>query len=578
MIVAVSLGEVESERNEAREISRQNAWPGFRCCGSLSASMLHANALLSMSVYLYLSRSRSCTSAVTPMDQPQPPESLAIVGETYATRVVVRVRPIIATEAAVRCLRIHDNDTTISLSAPSSAASAASATTTPHGAGALPRTPRIGSSAISASRVLRTPTRSAPATPGSAKLSSAIAKTPKSTTTASSSTSTAAAQLMARRPRGRLSFSNTNSAILQLSLENDQELERMLGAPPAELTSSSSSSSSSSTTCVVRTFEATSSPELELHSLRHSSFACDANDNTGDLSGSELLLTPKTPARSSDTNDDAWLEGGTDVLPTPQGTREQFVFDRVFREESTQAEVAQEVAPFVEAAVDGYNTAVFTYGYALQAPRPMLTRTLSATLTLMCSFSFSFSFSGNRQTGAGKTHTMLGDVARWQFESGQLRGEEEGIIPRAARHLFQLIESKPDATFDVRCSFVELHRDSFIDLLDGTPVPRFGDSSKLSRPKIEIRQKGSRVFLAGSPSLRTPVKTLGDALRIIADGQQRRRLASTKLNEYSSRSHAILTFYIKSTPIGGSSSSSDALPAIVSHGKLHLVDLAGSEV
>jgi hypothetical protein len=172
------------------------------------------------------------------------------------------------------------------------------------------------------------------------------------------------------------------------------------------------------------------------------------------------------------------------------------------------------------------------------------------------------------QTGAGKTYTMLGNVARWQIaSSGQkmLRGEEEGLIPRAVRHLFQLIDGKADVQYDIRCSFVELHRDAFSDLLDTQEAHK--------RPKIEIRQKGTRVFLAGSASLRTPIKSLQDALRIVADGQQRRKLAATKLNDQSSRSHAILTFYIESRQLAAPIDS-----AADSYGKLHLIDLAGHEV
>jgi hypothetical protein len=49
-----------------------------------------------------------------------------------------------------------------------------------------------------------------------------------------------------------------------------------------------------------------------------------------------------------------------------------------------------------------------------------------------------------------------------------------------------------------------------------------------------------------------------------------RSSAATKMNDRSSRSHAILTFYIESRP-----AASETAP--VTMGKLHLVDLAGSE-
>ena len=56
------------------------------------------------------------------------------------------------------------------------------------------------------------------------------------------------------------------------------------------------------------------------------------------------------------------------------GATNDFKFDRVFGQESTQEAVFDEVKHFVQSALDGYNVSLLAYG----------------------------------QTGAGKTHTMLG--------------------------------------------------------------------------------------------------------------------------------------------------------------------------
>jgi hypothetical protein len=48
-----------------------------------------------------------------------------------------------------------------------------------------------------------------------------------------------------------------------------------------------------------------------------------------------------------------------------------------------------------------------------------------------------------------------------------------GLIPRAVKRMFELIESRSDTVFVVKCSFVELHLDNFNDLLDNENHPSF---------------------------------------------------------------------------------------------------------
>ena len=57
-------------------------------------------------------------------------------------------------------------------------------------------------------------------------------------------------------------------------------------------------------------------------------------------------------------------------------------------------------------------------------------------------------------------------------------------------------------------------------------------------------------------------------MAVIQSGQDRRRVASTKMNDQSSRSHLIITICIEATNLQTQS---------VSKGKLSFVDLAGSE-
>ena len=81
------------------------------------------------------------------------------------------------------------------------------------------------------------------------------------------------------------------------------------------------------------------------------------------------------------------------------------------------------------------------------------------------------------QTGAGKTHTILGGCGA---QPGQLSSEvseltaagatveaSAGLLPAALRHAFQLLTCVPDRTFEVSVSVVEVYNERTSDLLAG---------------------------------------------------------------------------------------------------------------
>ncbi len=51
--------------------------------------------------------------------------------------------------------------------------------------------------------------------------------------------------------------------------------------------------------------------------------------------------------------------------------------------------------------------------------------------------------------------------------------EHPGLIARAVKLIFDLIESRSDTVFVVKCTFVELHLDNFNNLLDHENHPSF---------------------------------------------------------------------------------------------------------
>lgn len=78
----------------------------------------------------------------------------------------------------------------------------------------------------------------------------------------------------------------------------------------------------------------------------------------------------------------------------------------------------------IERVVDGYHSTIFAYG----------------------------------QTGSGKTYTIEGNDT----------AEEEGLIPRSIRKLFQLLEEKNHSERDYKAyiSFIQIYNESIYDLID----------------------------------------------------------------------------------------------------------------
>uniref|UniRef100_A0A1A9ZHG6 Kinesin motor domain-containing protein n=1 Tax=Glossina pallidipes TaxID=7398 RepID=A0A1A9ZHG6_GLOPL len=156
------------------------------------------------------------------------------------------------------------------------------------------------------------------------------------------------------------------------------------------------------------------------------------------------------------------------------------------------------------------------------------------------------------QTGSGKTHTM-GTI----FDG--CLNEHTGVIPRAVYDIFERTRKmKDDFDFVVKCSFVELYQEQLFDLL-----------SNKSREDsvVEIREDRSGIVMVGlTEKIVFSAKETTDCL---ISGSSGRAVASTAMNQQSSRSHAIFTITLEAT-------KKDESRAVTTS-KFHLVDLAGSE-
>ncbi|XP_077515847.1 uncharacterized protein LOC144125913 isoform X2 [Amblyomma americanum] len=205
------------------------------------------------------------------------------------------------------------------------------------------------------------------------------------------------------------------------------------------------------------------------------------------------------------------------VVHTPRGDKE-FTFDRVFLPHHTQEDVFNETNSLVQSAMDGYNVCIFAYG----------------------------------QTGSGKTHTLTG-------VSNTEQPQAEGIAPRAFRRMFELVkENEMKLSFLVTATFLELYNERFVDLLKANSNPE---------ERLEVRKDSSgHTFVPGVTT--EEVSNSAQLCECFVRALRNRRVACTRMNAQSSRSHFVATVQVTST---------NRLNGAVLRGKLSLVDLAGSE-
>lgn len=160
------------------------------------------------------------------------------------------------------------------------------------------------------------------------------------------------------------------------------------------------------------------------------------------------------------------------------------------------------------------------------------------------------------QTGTGKTHTMEG----FKYNS---QDPHRGIIPRCMEEIFAYIENSSNSrtTFMVRAAYLQIYNETVSDLL------------RTDRTGLQIREDRKRgVFVEGLSEW--AVRSPNEIYSLMQKGAMSRATASTKMNDVSSRSHAVFIIIIEQM-LNGEDDDGEAKQIKV--GKLNLVDLAGSE-
>lgn len=275
-----------------------------------------------------------------------------------------------------------------------------------------------------------------------------------------------------------------------------------------------------------------------------------------------LLGSEDDPAKVEYPDADA-LDGNKEMVvhaPTTfsatgkeRNEKHNYAFDRVFGAGTPNRQVFEECRELVQSVVDGYNVSILSYG----------------------------------QTGSGKTFGMSG---------------VDGVIPSSIALLLSEIRRLKEKGWDyiVEASFVEVYNETINDLLGDAKTWDNDDDAKSSKRKDKheihhdpmtgkttVTNLTARtlwpppsdeaswppaaevdVALDAKPEDEASSYTAHAVDKLLETAAKNRRVAATKANERSSRSHSIFMLTLK----GSCEATGES-----SEGILNLVDLAGSE-
>jgi kinesin family member 16B len=136
------------------------------------------------------------------------------------------------------------------------------------------------------------------------------------------------------------------------------------------------------------------------------------------------------------------------------------------------------------------------------------------------------------QTGSGKSYSMMGQPSNL---------EQEGLIPRICKELFERIQSKTNSSnassnvsYRTEVSYLEIYNEKVRDLL------RTSQKNQQGQHNLKVREHPKTGVYVQDLSQHI-VCNYDDIEELINKGNLNRTTASTNMNDVSSRSHAIFT-------------------------------------
>ncbi|XP_068579359.1 kinesin-like protein KIF23 isoform X2 [Cebidichthys violaceus] len=271
----------------------------------------------------------------------------------------------------------------------------------------------------------------------------------------------------------------------------------------------------------------------------------------------------------------------------------QYSFKKVFGVSISQMELFEHVAkPLVDDLIHGKNGLLFTYGVTGSGKTFTMTGSPGQGGLLPRSLDMLFNSIGPYQAKRYvlKTDDKNGIEVQNEVDALLERQKRENMSfpkPSSSRQkldpeIADMIKSEEacktdgvdeDSSYSIFVSYIEIYNNYIYDLLEENQE----DAIKPKPPQSKILREDQNHNMYVSGCMEVEVKSAEEAFQVFWRGQKKRKVANTRLNRESSRSHSVLIVKLAQAPLDadGDNILQDKNQVTVS--QLCLVDLAGSE-
>uniref|UniRef100_A0A3P8PWB0 Kinesin-like protein n=1 Tax=Astatotilapia calliptera TaxID=8154 RepID=A0A3P8PWB0_ASTCA len=286
-----------------------------------------------------------------------------------------------------------------------------------------------------------------------------------------------------------------------------------------------------------------------------------------------------------------------------------YSFKKVFGVSVSQMELFEHVAkPLVDDLIRGKNGLLFTYGVTGSGKTFTMTGSPGQGGLLPRSLDMIFNSIGPYQA---KRYVFKTD----EKNSIEIQTEVDALLERQRRDNNLSVPKTPstrlkadpeiadmikpeetsksdgvddDSSYSVFVSYVEIYNNYIYDLLEetqedaikpkwnggGTPVRQ---NTELIPPQSKILREDQNHIMYVAGCLEVEVKSAEEAFQVFWRGQKKRKVANTRLNRESSRSHSVFIIKLAQAPLDADGDNVLQDKNQISVSQLCLVDLAGSE-
>ncbi|CAI5664073.1 unnamed protein product [Oreochromis niloticus] len=272
----------------------------------------------------------------------------------------------------------------------------------------------------------------------------------------------------------------------------------------------------------------------------------------------------------------------------------QYSFKKVFGVSVSQMELFEHVAkPLVDDLIHGKNGLLFTYGVTGSGKTFTMTGSPGQGGLLPRSLDMIFNSIGPYQAKRYVFKTDEKNGMEIQTEVDALlerqRRDNNFSVPKtpstrlkADPEIADMIKPEEaskldgvddDSSYSIFVSYVEIYNNYIYDLLEETQE----DAIKPKPPQSKILREDQNHIMYVAGCLEVEVKSAEEAFQVFWRGQKKRKVANTRLNRESSRSHSVFIIKLAQAPLDADGDNVLQDKNQISVSQLCLVDLAGSE-